>query len=101
MLSSILLQVQTENATKWNSLSKQIIDAIIPQLHKHSLELDASESLGALCKLFSHLNPPMVQESLLQLLQTFAPMQMEDSKVASMPVSFFFYERIVHSFVLY
>ena len=83
-----MLQVQSENATKWNSLSKQIIDMIIPQLHKHSLELDTIESLSTLRQLLSHLHPPIVQESLLQFLQTFAPMQVDDSKAASLPVCF-------------
>jgi hypothetical protein len=78
LITAILLQVQFENANKWKSLSKQICDALIPQLNRHSLFLDSDEALQMLQKLISHMDPPVVHESLLGLLQTFAPKQSED-----------------------
>ncbi|XP_057364436.1 huntingtin-like isoform X1 [Daphnia carinata] len=78
LITAILLQVQFENASKWKSLSKQICDALIPHLNKHSLFLDSDEALQMLYKLISHMDPPVVHESLLGLLQTFTPKQSED-----------------------
>lgn len=72
MLSTILIQVHSENVAKWRLLSKQICDYLIPQLYTHSLDLDSIDALAALQKLFSHLDPPVVHESLLGLLQVFA-----------------------------
>ncbi|EFX77022.1 hypothetical protein DAPPUDRAFT_106588 [Daphnia pulex] len=78
LITAVLLQVQFENANKWKSLSKQICDALIPQLNRHSLFLDSDEALQMLQKLISHMDPPVVHESLLGLLQTFTPKQSED-----------------------
>ena len=87
MITAILLQVQFENANKWKSLSKQICDALVPQLHRHSLFLDSDEALQMLQKLISHLDPPVVHESLLGLLQTFAPkQQLEDFNSSAVSV---------------
>lgn len=77
-MTAVLIQVQFENASKWKSLSKQICDAIVPCLNRHSLYLDSIEALQMLLKLISHLDPPIVHECLLGLLQTFAPQQLGD-----------------------
>lgn len=78
LITAVLIQVQFENASKWKSLSKQICDALIPQLNKHSLYLDSDEAVQMLQKLISHLDPPIVHESLIGLLQTFANKRLED-----------------------
>ena len=88
MITAILLQVQFENANKWKSLSKQICDALIPQLNRHSLFLDSDEALQMLQKLISHMDPPVVHESLLGLLQTFAPKQSEDFNTSAAMVEY-------------
>lgn len=92
MITAILKQVQFENASKWKSLSKQICDTLVPHLQKHSLFVDSEEALQMLQKLISHLDPPVVHESLLGLLQTFAPKRFEDlnSSAASVGNSLFY-----------
>ena len=76
---------------KWKILSKQICDVLMPQLHRHTLDLDTAEGLHVLHKLFSNLDPPIVHESLLGLLQTFSSAHSDDTNFASNPVSFTFY----------
>ena len=88
LITAVLLQVQFENANKWKSLSKQICDALIPQLNRHSLFLDSDEALQMLQKLISHMDPPVVHESLLGLLQTFTPKQSEDFNTSAAMVAY-------------
>lgn len=52
---------------------------LVPQLYNHALALDSIDALATLQKLFSHLDPPVVHESLLGLLQVFAPSQLDDT----------------------
>lgn len=82
----ILTQVQSESTVKWKALSRQVCDVVVPQLQRHSMHLDSPEALQFLYKLFSRLDPPVVHESLLGLLQTFSSAQSEDSNYSSNPV---------------